>query len=74
MVDSFTSTAGSGVEGVVAGHAVVVGRPAALAERWSVRPSAELQAGLDAAAAGRTAVLAAVDGEVRLVLVVADEP
>jgi Cu+-exporting ATPase len=74
-VESFTSTAGIGVEGVVAGHAVVAGRPESLAERWSVHPSAELRAGLDdARAAGRTAVLAAVDGEARLVLVVADEP
>jgi Cu+-exporting ATPase len=40
-----------------------------------VHPSAELRSGLDdARTAGRTAVLAAVDGEARLVLVVADEP
>ena len=74
-VEAFRSTAGAGVEGVVDGHLVVAGRPASLVERWAVRPGPELAEALAAAqAAGRTAVLTAVDGEARAVLVVADEP
>ena len=71
-VESFTNREGLGVEGVVDGHRVQVGRPALLAD-WSV----EVTAGLDAArhaaeAAGRTAVLVAGDGEARGLLAVAD--
>ena len=71
-VASFANREGLGVEGVVDGHGVQVGRPALLAQ-WSLA----LPAGLDAArraaeAAGRTAVAVAWDGAVRAVLVVAD--
>ena len=71
-VESFTNREGVGVEGVVDGHRVQVGRPALLAD-WSV----EVTAGLDAArraaeAEGRTAVLVARDGEARGLLAVAD--
>jgi Cu+-exporting ATPase len=71
-VESFASTQGLGVQGVVEGHAVVAGRERFLAD-WGVHPGAELDAARRAAeAAGRTAVLAAWDGEARAVLVVAD--
>ena len=62
-VESFTNRAGVGVEAVVDGRAVVVGRPAMLAER-AVELDARL-AGRFAAeeARGRTVVAAAVDGQ-----------
>ncbi|HMA48039.1 MAG TPA: heavy metal translocating P-type ATPase, partial [Frankiaceae bacterium] len=71
-VEAFTSTAGLGVTGVVAGHAVVAGRAELFAE-WSLTVPAELeQARRRAEETGRTPVLAAWDGAVRGVLVVAD--
>ncbi|HEX2088150.1 MAG TPA: heavy metal translocating P-type ATPase [Solirubrobacteraceae bacterium] len=71
-VEGFTSREGLGVEGVVGGHGVQVGRPSLMAE-WSLRVPEELDAARRAAEQqGRTAVLAAWDGEVRGVLVVAD--
>ncbi|MEU8551766.1 heavy metal translocating P-type ATPase [Streptomyces roseoverticillatus] len=70
--ESFENVAGLGVQGVVEGHAVLVGREKLLAE-WAI----ELPAGLAAAKAaaeaeGRTAVAVAWDGEARGVLTVAD--
>jgi Cu+-exporting ATPase len=60
------------VQGVVDGHAVVVGRERFLAD-WSLHLPPDLRTAKDDAEAdGRTAVLAAWDGEVRGVLVVAD--
>ncbi len=71
-VESFANTEGLGVEGVVDGHAVVVGRERFLAD-WALRPSSELLAARDAAeAAGRTPVFVGWDGSVRGLLVVAD--
>jgi Cu+-exporting ATPase len=70
-VESFRSRDGLGVEGVVEGHAVVVGRPALLAE-WGVDLGAYAAAVDAARAGGRTAVAAAWDGAVHAVLVVAD--
>ena len=71
-VESFTNREGLGVEGVVDGHRVQVGRPALLAD-WSVEVTAALDAARHAAeAAGRTAVLVAGDGEARGLLAVAD--
>jgi Cu+-exporting ATPase len=71
-VEGFVSRAGLGVEGVVDGHGVQVGRPSLMTE-WSLRVPDRLDAVRQAAEAqGRTAVLAAWDGEVRGVLVVAD--
>ena len=73
-VDSFTNTAGLGVTGVVEGHAVVVGRAQLIAD-WSLTiPDQIEQARREAEAAGRTPVLAAWDGAVRGLLVVADTP
>jgi len=71
-VESFSSAPGRGATGVVAGHAVVVGSVALLAE-WSVHPDAELGRAADAARAqGMTAVLVAWDGKARGLLTVAD--
>ncbi|KRB38602.1 heavy metal translocating P-type ATPase [Microbacterium sp. Root180] len=71
--ESFESLPGRGVSGVVDGHAVIVGRASLLAD-WALRLPAELVAVTrDAERAGSTAVLAAWDGEVRGVLVVADQ-
>jgi Cu+-exporting ATPase len=71
-VDGFESRAGLGVEAVVDGHAVVVGRPAMLAE-WGLELPAELARAVDEAESqGRTAVAAAVDGRVAGLVVVAD--
>jgi len=70
--EGFTNREGLGVEGVVDGHGVIVGRPSLMAE-WAHEIPAPLDAARRAAeAAGRTAVMAAWDGEVRAVLVVAD--
>ncbi|SHF26676.1 Cu+-exporting ATPase [Streptoalloteichus hindustanus] len=71
-VEEFGNVQGLGVQGVVDGHGVVVGR-AALLEQWSLRLPETLTAAKDAAEAeGRTAVLVGWDGEARGVLVVAD--
>jgi Cu+-exporting ATPase len=71
-VDSFTNREGLGVEGVVDGHALVVGRPALLAG-WAMHLPPELDAARrDAEAKGQTAVAAGWDGQARAVLVVAD--
>ncbi|WP_205712253.1 heavy metal translocating P-type ATPase [Euzebya rosea] len=71
-VESFQSTQGLGVQGVVDGHAVVAGRQQFL-EDWALHPDAELSAAKEAAEArGQTAVLVGWDGEVHGLLVVAD--
>jgi P-type Cu+ transporter len=70
--ESFVSREGLGVEGIVDGHGVQVGRPRLMRE-WSLTVPADLDADRRAAEAqGRTAVLAAWDGEVRALFVVAD--
>jgi Cu+-exporting ATPase len=71
-VATFANRAGLGVEGVVEGLRVQVGRPALMAERGLAVPDALDAARRAAEARGRTAVLAAWDGEVRAVLAVAD--
>ncbi|MER7506184.1 heavy metal translocating P-type ATPase, partial [Nonomuraea pusilla] len=70
--EDFANVEGLGVQGVVDGHAVLVGRPRLLAE-WSQHLPVELERRLQAAqAAGRTAVAVGWDGRARAVLVVAD--
>ncbi|MFE2876280.1 heavy metal translocating P-type ATPase [Streptomyces roseus] len=70
--ESFESLAGLGVQGVVDGHAVLVGRERLLAD-WSIPlPAALAQVRAAAEAEGGTAVLVAWDGEARGVLTVAD--
>ena len=71
-VESFANREGLGVEGVVDGHGVQVGRPALMAD-WSLHvPEALDAARRDAEGAGRTAVLVAWDGAVRGMIAVAD--
>ncbi|WP_329451282.1 heavy metal translocating P-type ATPase [Streptomyces sp. NBC_01724] len=71
-VQDFTGLAGLGVQGLVEGHAVLVGRERLLAE-WEIHLPEELARKKAAAeAAGRTAVAVAWDGEARAVLEVAD--
>ncbi|MFB8089075.1 heavy metal translocating P-type ATPase [Streptomyces sp. NPDC055992] len=70
--EDFTNVPGLGVQGVVDGHAVLVGREQLLAE-WEIRLPADLAARkAEAEAAGRTAIAVAWDGEARAVLEVAD--
>ena len=72
-VGDFSSLQGLGVEGIVEGQQVVVGRTGWLAERWSMTPDSALLAALDAAeSAGRTVVAAGWDGALRGLVVVAD--
>ncbi|KUH37473.1 MULTISPECIES: heavy metal translocating P-type ATPase [Streptomyces] len=71
-VEDFVNVPGLGVQGVVDGHAVLVGREKLL-DAWSIGLPDELARARDAAeAAGRTAVAVAWDGEARAVLEVAD--
>ncbi|PJN35441.1 copper-translocating P-type ATPase [Streptomyces sp. CB02613] len=70
--EDFTNVPGLGVQGIVEGHAVLVGREQLLAE-WEIRLPAPLAEAKKAAeAAGRTAIAVAWDGEARAVLEVAD--
>ncbi|MGW4390169.1 heavy metal translocating P-type ATPase [Streptomyces sp. NPDC004685] len=71
-VEDFANLPGLGVQGIVDGHAVLVGRAKLLGE-WEIRLPAELErARAEAEAAGRTAVAVAWDGQARAVLEVAD--
>jgi Cu+-exporting ATPase len=71
-VESFENVEGLGVQGVVDGQSVLVGRPALL-DRWSIALPPSLAGALaDAQSRGRTAVAVAWDGAARAVLVVAD--
>ncbi|MGW2331121.1 heavy metal translocating P-type ATPase [Streptomyces sp. NPDC001700] len=70
--EDFANVAGLGVQGVVEGHAVLVGRTKLLAE-WAISLPTELErAKAEAEAAGRTAIAVAWDGQARAVLEVAD--
>ncbi|MEU1911115.1 heavy metal translocating P-type ATPase [Streptomyces massasporeus] len=70
--EDFANVPGLGVQGVVEGHAVLVGRERLLAD-WAMRLPEGLAAARTAAEeAGRTAIAVAWDGEARAVLEVAD--
>ncbi|MFF7653767.1 heavy metal translocating P-type ATPase [Streptomyces sp. NPDC007983] len=70
--ESFASVPGLGVQGVVDGHAVLVGRDTLLAQ-WSIDLPEDLATAKAAAEAeGHTAVAVAWDGHARGVLTVAD--
>ncbi|MFB7162132.1 heavy metal translocating P-type ATPase [Streptomyces sp. NPDC056242] len=72
VVEDFANLPGLGVQGIVDGRAVLVGRVKLLGE-WEIRLPVELErARAEAEAAGRTAVAVAWDGEARAVLEVAD--
>lgn len=71
-VEGFENIEGLGVQGVVDGHAVIVGRARLLAD-WSQHLDVELERAMhEAEAAGKTAVAVGWDGRARGVLVVAD--
>ncbi|WP_016906860.1 heavy metal translocating P-type ATPase [Streptomyces xiaopingdaonensis] len=70
--EQFANVPGLGVQGVVEGHAVLVGREQLLAE-WAIEvPEALREAKSAAQQAGRTVVAVAWDGEARGLLEVAD--
>ncbi|NUS05086.1 MAG: copper-translocating P-type ATPase, partial [Nonomuraea sp.] len=70
--EDFANVPGLGVQGVVDGHAVLVGREQLL-EEWAMSlPPALGRAKAAAESAGRTAITVAWDGEARAVLEVAD--
>ncbi|MEV0530986.1 heavy metal translocating P-type ATPase [Kitasatospora sp. NPDC050463] len=71
-VEGFENVPGSGVQGVVDGHAVVAGREALLNEWSQYLPAGLAEAKRAAEAAGRTAIAVGWDGEARAVLEVAD--
>ncbi|MFC6886892.1 MULTISPECIES: heavy metal translocating P-type ATPase [Actinomadura] len=72
-VEDFANVEGLGVQGMVDGHGVLVGRPRLLAE-WSQHLPAELERAMaDAQALGRTAVAVGWDGAARAVVTVADQ-
>jgi Cu+-exporting ATPase len=72
-VTDFRSVLGNGVRGVVNGTMVLVGRPAWLAEQWSVLlPETLRAAATQCEAHGRTVIAVAWDGRMRGLLSVAD--
>ncbi|WP_433243248.1 heavy metal translocating P-type ATPase [Actinomadura nitritigenes] len=72
-VEDFANVEGLGVQGVVDGHGVLVGRPQLLAE-WSQHLTPGLERAMaEAQALGRTAVAVGWDGEARAVITVADQ-
>ncbi|MGH3887483.1 MAG: copper-translocating P-type ATPase, partial [Pseudonocardiaceae bacterium] len=73
VVSRFRSSQGLGVHGMVQDAAVLVGRPAWLAEQWSLLlPDPMVTASAQAERDGRTVVAVAWDGQVRGLLAVAD--
>ncbi|MGK5555600.1 heavy metal translocating P-type ATPase [Actinomadura kijaniata] len=73
QAEDFANVEGLGVQGIVDGHAVLVGRPQLLAE-WSQYLTPELEEAMkEAAEAGHTAVAVGWDGRARAVLTVADQ-
>jgi P-type Cu+ transporter len=71
-VTDFANSEGLGVQGIVDGHAVMVGREQLLAE-WSMGLPGQLaEAKAAAEAAGRTAVVAGWDGAIRGLMLVSD--
>ncbi|TFD13416.1 copper-translocating P-type ATPase [Cryobacterium sp. TMT1-2-2] len=69
----FLSEQGLGVQALVDGRLVLVGRPVWLVERWGLVVPIEMQAVMGMAEAlGKTAVMVAWEGKVRGVLTVAD--
>lgn len=72
-VTRFRSTRGRGVQGMVNGSLVLVGRPAWLTEQWSVSlPEALHSAAANQQSCGRTVIAVAWDDRVRGLLSVAD--
>ncbi len=74
-VDDFANRPGLGVQGTVAGRAIIAGRPALLesADPALALPPDLERARLDAEAEGRTAIAASWDGAAQALFVVADQ-
>ncbi|MFI7892277.1 heavy metal translocating P-type ATPase [Streptomyces sp. CACIS-1.16CA] len=70
--EDFANIPGLGVQGIVEGHAVLVGRPRLVADAGIPLPPSLSRALQEDEAHGRTAVVAAWDGEARGVFGVAD--
>jgi P-type Cu+ transporter len=70
--EDFANVAGLGVQGIVDGHAVLVGRVRLLADSRIELTDALERAVAQAESAGRTAIAVAWDGQARAVLEVAD--
>ncbi|MER7723283.1 heavy metal translocating P-type ATPase [Streptomyces sp. NPDC096323] len=70
--EDFTNVPGLGVQGIVEGHAVLVGRPRLLTDAGIGIPGALSAAMTEAAAHGRTVIAVAWDGEARGAFEVAD--
>jgi Cu+-exporting ATPase len=71
-IEHFANRAGSGVEAVVDGRTVIVGRPGMLADSGFALPASLAQARENAEQEGHTVVLVAWDGVVRGLVAVAD--
>jgi P-type Cu+ transporter len=71
--ESFESIQGLGVQGVVEGHAVVVGRESLLADWSEYLPANLAEAKAQAEGEGKTVVAVGWDGRARGILVVADQ-
>ena len=72
-VESFSSSQGRGVQGVVDGHAIVAGRSRWLRDEWALTVPDDLTAAQTAAEAlGRTVIAVGWDGAVNGLAVVAD--
>ncbi|GAB2931849.1 heavy metal translocating P-type ATPase [Streptomyces mayteni] len=71
-VEDFANVPGLGVQGVVEGHAVLVGRERLLADWALALPQSLAEARAAAEERGRTAIAVAWDGEARAVLEIAD--
>ncbi len=71
--ESFSSEQGQGVQAVVGGHAVLVGRAGWIEREWSLTVPAGVAEAIETAeSAGSTAVVVAWDGAVRGLVVVGD--
>ncbi|MGW9186605.1 heavy metal translocating P-type ATPase [Streptomyces rubiginosohelvolus] len=70
--EDFTNVPGLGVQGIIEGHAVLVGRPRLIADAGIPLPPSLSRALEEDEAHGRTAVVVAWDGEARGVFGVAD--
>lgn len=72
-VESFASTQGQGVQGVVNGAAVVVGRPSWISEQWSIAIPDQAQIWIEEQQGlGRTVVATGIDGSFAGAISVAD--
>ncbi|TFC03835.1 copper-translocating P-type ATPase [Cryobacterium adonitolivorans] len=71
--ESFSSTDGLGVQAIVDGRVVLVGRPSWLSENWSIELPSELKLALSSCESrGQTAVAVAWDGQAQGILAVSD--